>query len=79
MSCLYCGSPQRFETINVCVCGRSGTWDKKYHPKLIECEPCFDTPEWLRFIRRIWYSLFPVNGPIIEAAMQEAEQDESPT
>lgn len=67
--CLYCGRADRGSgPVKVCVCGRSGSWQAGYSPKLIECEPQFDTPEWLRFLRRLWYEAHPVNAPIIARA-----------
>lgn len=73
MSCLYCGSTKRFEPVNVCICGRSGSWGPPYKPEIIECHAQFDTPDWLRTIRRAWYAANPVNGPIIAKAIALAK------
>lgn len=74
MACLYCGSTRRFSPINICVCGRSGSWSNRYRPVLIDCPPQHRTPSVVRFVRRMWFSLFPVNGPIIAAARRELAQ-----
>lgn len=73
MTCRYCGSSLYFRPVNVCICGRSGSWGPPYTPKLIDCSrAALDAPEWLKTIRRAWYSAFPANVPIIEAAVANA-------
>lgn len=70
MTCLYCGAPSANSgPVNVCICGRSGSWQVGYRPKLIECNPQFDTPDWLRAARRAWYTRHPQNERIVADAL----------
>lgn len=74
MMCLYCGaeSGENFPCISVCICGRSGNWSRPLRPKLIDCGTQFNTPDWLRSLRRWWYERHPANGPIVSKAISDA-------
>jgi hypothetical protein len=77
MTCLYCGSRSSYDKpVNVCICGRSGSWNEGYDVKLIDCDPQFDTPDALRTARRLWFQMYPVNKPIIEEALARASSHE---
>lgn len=78
MMCLYCGSDSTagLPGLHVCRCGRSGHWAAEFRVELIDCEPQFQTPDWLRALRRWYYSIWPANGPILDAARRTENRTE---
>ena len=69
--CRYCGTASSFSgTLEICVCGRSGSWSSEYEPELIPSRNR-DRPTWLLVLRWIRYNLFPVGIEIERAAIEK--------
>lgn len=66
MTCRYCGADDFHPgPVNICRCGRSGSWQSGFEPRLIKCSPeQLGAPELVKAWRRIWH-LFQPTGDII--------------
>jgi hypothetical protein len=54
MECRYCGNAERVEPIDVCICGRSGSWEGRYSVNLIPCsEAEMNDNAFLKWLRRL--------------------------
>lgn len=73
MECRYCGFRGAIDPINICICGRSGSWDKRYQPNLLDCSvEELGPPLFLKFLRQRYYQRYPANAAIIEDALKRA-------
>ena len=77
MICRYCGASDYYEPVNICRCGRSGSWVPPYAPDLLPCSDAeLNARPFVKAIRRWRYGLFPANTAIIADALRRAATDQ---